>query len=81
MKFTKDCKTFKKLVQDVFSFKEEDVKISTMNQSTSLPLLEKIIAEKASNEFKLFPNKNWIEKCVQIYTLSNTFKSKLYLQK
>ena len=39
--------------------------------------LEKIISEKAMNDYGLFPNKNWIEKCLQIYALSNTYKGDL----
>lgn len=37
-------------------------------------MLEKIITEKSMNDYGLFPNKNWIEKCLQIYTVSNTFE-------
>lgn len=57
--------------------KDDMSKISALNQQPSvLTVLEKIIIEKATNDFKLYPNKHWIEKCLQIYTLSNTFKSK-----
>lgn len=56
--------------------KDDTNRITTLNQQPPiLGVLEKIIVEKASTNFKLFPNKYWIEKCLQIYTLSNTFKS------
>ena len=57
--------------------KEDALKItaSLNQQPTILTVLEKIVAEKATGEYKLFPNKHWLEKCLQIYTLSNTFKS------
>lgn len=73
---SKDSKTFKKLVQDIFSLKEDINRITLNNQQPSIiGVLEKVIVEKATNEFKLFPNKNWLEKCIQIHTLSNNFKS------
>lgn len=37
-------------------------------------LLEKLILEKATNDYNFYPNKSWIEKCIQIYSVSNAFK-------
>ena len=54
---------------------KEDPKIPMFSQFSNIPNLEKIIAEKAVSEYGLFPNKNWIEKCLQIYAVSNTYKS------
>lgn len=62
-------------MQEILIFKE-DPKLSQINQTTNLALLEKIITEKSMNEFGLFPNKNWIDKCLQIYNVSNTFEGK-----
>lgn len=59
-------------MQDVF-FGKEDLKMPIRNQSpfsTQLKSLEKVIEEKAVTDYGLFPNKNWIEKCIQIYTIS-----------
>jgi hypothetical protein len=66
---------FKKIVQEVFNFKE-DSKLSIVNQlgTNNSNILEKLISEKASIEYGLFANKNWVEKCMQIYYASNTFK-------
>lgn len=68
-----DSKTFKKIVQEVLMFKE-DSKIAVSSQAASLNILEKIITEKSTNDYGFFPNKNWIDKCLQIYTVSNTFE-------
>ncbi|RNA02208.1 dynein gamma flagellar outer arm-like [Brachionus plicatilis] len=68
-----DSKTFKKIVQEILMFKE-DSKIAQSNHAANLTILEKIITEKSSNDYGFFPNKNWIDKCLQIYTVSNTFE-------
>jgi hypothetical protein len=60
-------------VQEVLTFKE-DPKLSFMNQNSNMVALEKILTEKATNEYNLYPNKNWIEKCLQIYAVSTTFR-------
>ena len=65
---------FKKMVQEVMCFKE-DSKIASFSQFSNIPSLEKIISEIATKEYGLFPNKNWIEKCLQIYAVSSTYKS------
>ena len=65
---------FKKLVQDVFGFKDDSSKISQLNQSSHLNSLEKTITEKATSEYGFFPNKSWVEKCMQIYSVSLSFK-------
>ena len=57
---------------------KEDSKIAQATlQTTRNALLEKIINEKAYNDYGLFPNKSWIEKCIQIYSVSNTYKGSL----
>ena len=61
------------MVQELMGFKD-DPKVPIFNQFTNMPNLEKIISEKAINEYGLFPNKNWIEKCLQIYAVSTTYK-------
>lgn len=77
---SEDAKVFKKLVQDVFSFKEDSKVIVQATQQNlnalSLNRLESIISAKAQNDYGLFPNKSWVQKCLQIYTLSNTYKCK-----
>lgn len=70
-----DCKLFKKIAQDIFGFKDDPMKINQLNISTqNISSLEKLINEIAINNYGLYPNKNWIEKCMQIYSVSNTFK-------
>ena len=69
-----DAKLFKKLCVDMFGFKEDAAKVSYFNQSSHLGSLEKHISEVATNNYGLFPNKNWIDKCMQIYSVSATFK-------
>lgn len=54
---------------------KEDLKLSQqLNQNTNLGQLEKFITEKAINDYNLFPNKSWIEKCLQINSVSNAFR-------
>ena len=53
---------------------KDDPKVPIFNQFSNMPNLEKIISEKAINEYGLFPNKNWIDKCLQIYAVSTTYK-------
>ena len=53
---------------------KEDPKLSNIYQGPSFNMLERLITDKATNEYGLFPNKNWIEKCIQIHAVSNTFK-------
>lgn len=69
-----DNRLFKKLCMDMFGFKEEAAKVSYLNQSSHLGSLEKHLNEVATNNYGLFPNKNWIDKCLQIYSVSTTFK-------
>ncbi len=71
--YNQDSKTFKKLVQEVLLFKK-DPKLSFMNQNSNMVALEKFVTEKATNDYNLFPNKNWVDKCLQIYAVSTTFK-------
>ena len=53
---------------------KEDPKLSFMNQNSNMVALEKIIMEKAINEYNLYPNKNWVDKCLQIYAVSTAFR-------
>lgn len=69
-----DSKLFKRLVQDVFVFKDDQKLSQQINQGTNLALLERFISEKAMNDYNLFPNKSWIDKCIQIFSVSNAFK-------
>ncbi len=72
--FFQDSKLFKRLVQDVFVFKE-DVKLTQqLNQGINLNQLEKLISDKAMNDYSFYPNKSWIEKAIQVYSVSNAFK-------
>jgi hypothetical protein len=36
--------------------------------------LEGVIIEKATNDYGLFPNKNWVDKCLQIYSVSSVYR-------
>ena len=36
--------------------------------------LERILTDKATNDYGLTPNKNWVEKCLQIYSVSSVFR-------
>jgi hypothetical protein len=68
-----DAKQFKKMVYDILMIKEDN-KSSQAVQSSKNVALEKIISEKASSDYNLFPNKSWIDKCLQIYSVSNIYK-------
>ena len=61
-----DAKVFKKFVQDVLFIKEE--------LKSAQGGLESVLMERATQDYGFFPNKSWIEKCVQIHNLSNTYK-------
>lgn len=69
-----DSKLFKRLVQDILGFKEDVIKLNQLSQSSFFCSLEKIINEIATTNYGLFPNRNWIEKCLQIYSVSTSFK-------
>ncbi len=62
-------------MQDVFVFREDQKLSQQVNQGTNINLLEKLISEKATNDYNFFPNKSWIDKSIQIFSVSNTFKS------
>lgn len=53
---------------------KDDAKITQALLSSRNSSLEKIISEKSSSEYGLYPNKNWIDKCLQIYSVSNIYK-------
>jgi hypothetical protein len=72
-----DAKQFKKFVYDVLMIKE-DTKASQAVQSSKNAALEKIISEKATSDYNLFPNKSWIDKCLQIYSVSNIYKGSFF---
>lgn len=72
-----DAKAFKKIVLDVFNGGKDDSKAQNTQQSPhyqQMKTLEKIIEDKAASEFNIFPNRQWIDKCLQIYSLSNIFR-------
>lgn len=69
-----DGKLFKRLVQDVFLFKDDQKLSQQLGQASNLALLEKCISERAMNDYNLYPNKNWIEKCLQVNSVSNAFR-------
>lgn len=69
-----DSKSFKKIVQDIFNTQGEGRAQQQSSISNNLKSLERIIIDKATNEHGLTPNKNWIEKCLQIYSVSNVYR-------
>ena len=70
-----DALMFRKYVQEIFGLKDEP-RLSQASGSQKSYALERVIADKAFSEYGLYPNKNWVEKCMQIYTLSNNYDGK-----
>jgi dynein heavy chain, axonemal len=68
---TNDAKIFKKTVQDIFIIKDDS---KSANKVSLTSHLERNII-RIANDAGLLPNKNWIDKCMQIYKVSNTFNS------
>jgi len=71
---TEDAKLFKRLAQDIFGFKDDAIRLNQLNQNSNLSALEKLINDIAVSNYGIFPNKSWVEKCLQIYSVSTSFK-------
>lgn len=44
------------------------------SQNNFLKTLESSIIDRATNEYSLYSNRNWIDKCLQIYAVSNIYR-------
>jgi hypothetical protein len=65
-----------RFVQEIFGLKEDPLRgsaLSATHKASSKQALERIITDKAVADYGLYPNKNWVEKCMQIYTLSKHY--------